>query len=243
MFKQISQGKDSFTFEQFQAVRDREPALLEWMDEPEKFIEQNTNYGQKISSADFRAYHMAVRKHIDSLEDELSKQLGVTRTKNKMFQRMGTGIQKMLGGNDSPFQTLLNSPTVKSNDASQPAANIDKDKFFASFDDLHRKIQTEFKSKTSPQSQTDHKSSKPAAAKGEIGGGGHYVSHDDKNYDMILNVLIGIRRGLDDLNSALPTQLDLYQFEKKLTLESDWITTRSQARSTFKFTEYAPLAF
>jgi hypothetical protein len=60
---------------------------------------------------------------------------------------------------------------------------------------------------------------------------------------MILNVLIGIRRGLDDLNSALPTQLDLYQFEKKLTLESDWITTRSQARSTFKFTEYAPLAF
>jgi 1-phosphatidylinositol-4-phosphate 5-kinase len=61
---------------------------------------------------------------------------------------MGTGIQRMLSGDNSTFQTLLNSSTVKSNDASQSAGNIDKDKFFASFDGLHRKIQTEFKSKT-----------------------------------------------------------------------------------------------
>lgn len=143
---------------------------------------------------------MAVRKHIDSLEDELSKQLGVTRPKSSIFQKMGPEIQEMLGGSDNPLLNLITSATVKSSDASQSATNIDKVKFFASFDDLHRKIQTEFTNKTRPQNQIDHKSNKPTAAKGEIGGGGHYVSHDDKNYDMILNVLIGIRRGLDDLN-------------------------------------------
>lgn len=63
------------------------------------------------------------------------------------------------------------------------------------------------------------------------------------SYDVILNVLVGIRRSLGDLSNSLPTKLDDHQYVKKLTLETDWMTSKAQRHSTYKFTEYAPLPF
>lgn len=77
----------------------------------------------------------------------------------------------------------------------------------------------------------------------ELGGGGQYVKMDSDSYDVILNVLVGVKRSLSDLTDVLPKKLDDYQYVKKLTMESDWITSRAQRRSTYKFTDYAPLAF
>ena len=66
---------------------------------------------------------------------------------------------------------------------------------------------------------------------------------EDESYDLILNVLVGIKRAISDLSDTVPQVLDIYQYSKMLTLESDWVTTRSQSRSIFRFTDYAPLAF
>jgi hypothetical protein len=50
--------------------------------------------------------------------------------------------------------------------------------------------------------------------KAELGGGGSYVNMQDKSYDVILNVLLGVRRGLGDLSSSnlIPKVLDNHQF-------------------------------
>ena len=51
---------------------------------------------------------------------------------------------------------------------------------------------------------------KSEISKAELGGGGNYAGMKDKSYDVILNVLLGIRRGLGDLSSSnlLPKLLD-----------------------------------
>lgn len=82
-------------------------------------------------------------------------------------------------------------------------------------------------------------------SKAELGGGGSYVNMQDKSYDVILNVLLGVRRGLGDLSSSnlIPKVLDYHQFQKWLCMETDWTTSKAQQRSTYKFYEYAPMAF
>lgn len=41
-------------------------------------------------------------------------------------------------------------------------------------------------------------------SKADIGGGGGFVSMQKDSYDVVLNVLLGIRRALADLSSVIP---------------------------------------
>lgn len=65
-----------------------------------------------------------------------------------------------------------------------------------------------------------------------------------ESFDIILNILIGVRRCLGNLIDAMPgTILDDWQYQKVLCMESDWMSSHSASRTTFKFYDYAPLAF
>lgn len=95
----------------------------------------------------------------------------------------------------------------------------------------------------SPAIAVEPKKQEKQQSRDAIGGGGGFVSLQSQSYDVILNVLVGIRRSLGDLSNSLPTKLDDHQYVKKLTLETDWMTSKAQRHSTYKFTEYAPLPF
>ena len=65
-----STGKDCFTFEDFKQAREDNPELFEWIDEPERYVEefmkQNAKKDQmsQVKFDDFEAYHMSVMSSI-----------------------------------------------------------------------------------------------------------------------------------------------------------------------------------
>lgn len=85
--------------------------------------------------------------------------------------------------------------------------------------------------------------SKCSGEQEQLGGGGHFVEMQSAEYDLVLNVLLGIRRGLADLSNRMPEKFVRSQFEKKITLQTDWVSTRSTKPSQYMFTEYAPEVF
>jgi hypothetical protein len=46
---------------------------------------------------------------------------------------------------------------------------------------------------------------------------------ESHNFDIILNILIGIRRSLSNISEIAIKKLDDYQFRKKLSSEIDWV--------------------
>lgn len=90
--------------------------------------------------------------------------------------------------------------------------------------------------------------SKSTKKKGDGGSGGRAITLESQNFDIILNILIGIRRSLSDISEISVKNLDDYQYRKKLSSEIDWIYTTStpgqkQSVLKFKFIDYAPLVF
>lgn len=81
------------------------------------------------------------------------------------------------------------------------------------------------------------------------GKGGNFVRIEGAKFDIILNILIGIRRSLSTLVRLPGLELTDWQFEKKMSSESDWIDQGMQSReqrgkvSSFKFIDYAPMVF
>ena len=92
---------------------------------------------------------------------------------------------------------------------------------------------------------------KTKMAKEEIGGGGDFIKMSSESFDIILNVLIGVRRSLSNLidTSTMPDpskyKLKDWQFKKVLMTESDWMSTSSTGneKRIFRFKDYAPAAF
>jgi hypothetical protein len=52
---------------------------------------------------------------------------------------------------------------------------------------------------------------------------GKAITLESHNFDLIMNILIGIRRTLSDISEISIKQLDDYQFRKKLSSEIDWV--------------------
>lgn len=76
--------------------------------------------------------------------------------------------------------------------------------------------------------------------------GGQILKKESESFDIILNILIGIRRSISNLYEIPGIQLDMWQFEKKLCTENEWVQNTSQKNariSKFKFYDYAPLVF
>lgn len=77
--------------------------------------------------------------------------------------------------------------------------------------------------------------------------GGKAITLESHNFDIILNILIGIRRSLSDISDISVKKLDDYQYKKKLSSEIDWIYTETTPKKKsvlkFKFIDYAPLVF
>lgn len=75
-FEELAGSADSFDFLMFQRARENNPHLLEWMDEPQLYIQSKTA-AANISQKAFREYHTEVMLQIDTLEDQLAKALGI----------------------------------------------------------------------------------------------------------------------------------------------------------------------
>ena len=77
-----------------------------------------------------------------------------------------------------------------------------------------------------------------------VGAGGKYIKIQSDNFDIIINILIGIRRSLSHLVEIQGIELGKHEFSKRLGHENDWISGQSKSKvSKFKFYDYAPLVF
>ena len=68
-FNVISQGGETFGFDMFEKARVEHPQLLEWIDEPENYIKQNTTHPDFIRYSDFQKYHKSVLAYVKELEE------------------------------------------------------------------------------------------------------------------------------------------------------------------------------
>ena len=86
---------------------------------------------------------------------------------------------------------------------------------------------------------------KSISRKDELGGGGKFMRIQSENFDIIINILIGIRRRLTNLVEIPGKRLDNYEFQKRLSQENEWVSgsAKKQTVSKFKFYDYAPLVF
>lgn len=74
-------------------------------------------------------------------------------------------------------------------------------------------------------------------------GGGRFLQLHNLNFDLIVNILIGIRRTVANLVETPGTLIDDRQFRKKISSENDWISAQSKGSQVCKFIDYAPLVF
>ena len=75
-------------------------------------------------------------------------------------------------------------------------------------------------------------------------GGGKFIQTQSGSFDVIMNVLIGIKRSLSNLVEIPQLGLSEWQFERKLMTESDWMSSNAYLQNaTFRFYDYAPLVF
>ena len=63
------------------------------------------------------------------------------------------------------------------------------------------------------------------------------------NFDLIINILIGIRRTVATLAEAPGTELEERHFRKKISTENDWVSANHKDEKTVRFIDYAPLVF
>ena len=81
---------------------------------------------------------------------------------------------------------------------------------------LKRKMSTSAYQKDRPNTLTPKK-------RGAEGKGGKFVRIEGAKFDIILNILIGIRRSLSTLVRLPGVELSDWQFKKSMMSESDWI--------------------
>ena len=74
---------------------------------------------------------------------------------------------------------------------------------------------------------------------------GNQITKESASFDIILNILIGIRRSISNLYEIPGIALDKWQFQKKLCSENEWIqgVNNDKQVHSFKFYDYAPLVF
>ena len=79
----------------------------------------------------------------------------------------------------------------------------------------------------------------------DLASGGNFIGLEADKFDIILNILIGIRRSCQNLVKLPGVTLSDYQFDKKLMTESDLIRPGNKKGqiSSFKFIDYAPMVF
>jgi len=74
--------------------------------------------------------------------------------------------------------------------------------------------------------------------------GGNFVKQYSANFDLIINILINIRRSLSNLVESPTISLEKHLFEQKITTITDYVSRETSGDyQYFKFTDYAPFVF
>lgn len=73
--------------------------------------------------------------------------------------------------------------------------------------------------------------------------GGNFLQMHNLNFDLIINILIGIRRTVANLAEVQGTALDDRHFRKKIVTENDWVSSNQDEERVVRFVDYAPLVF
>ena len=98
---------------------------------------------------------------------------------------------------------------------------------------------------------TRRKQSSAASVDNEFGESGGFVGLENVDFDYLLNLLIGIRRSLNNYSQLKPGQrLTDWQFQKQCSWKNDWISQsdtssgkQTSKMTQFKFIDYAPEVF
>lgn len=88
-FQEISGSETQFTLSMFEAAKERNPQLFEWMNDPEMYMAQQGISGD-VSAAQFRKYHQTVMSHIDNLEEKISELIGTKRPNQIILDKLKT---------------------------------------------------------------------------------------------------------------------------------------------------------
>ena len=72
--------------------------------------------------------------------------------------------------------------------------------------------------------------------------GGGFIRPDSQNFQITVNILVGIHRSLTSLIQLPQMKLDPYQFKRRVLVENEWITNKG-VLSHYRFYDYAPLVF
>ena len=74
--------------------------------------------------------------------------------------------------------------------------------------------------------------------------GGNFVKTYSANFDLIINILINIRRSLSNLVEMPGVNREKRLFEQKITTITDYVSRESSGDlQYFKFTDFAPFVF
>jgi len=53
--------------------------------------------------------------------------------------------------------------------------------------------------------------------------GGKFVKFDSQNFDIIVNILIGIRKSLSNITNIPGKELSDHEYHKRLSSQNDWM--------------------
>jgi len=90
-----------------------------------------------------------------------------------------------------------------------------------------------------PPKQVQH----PETSTNAAVGGGKFLQMHNNNFDLIINILIGIRRTVANLSEASGTAIDDRHFRKKIVTENDWVSSNQKEEKVVRFVDYSPLVF
>lgn len=60
--------------------------------------------------------------------------------------------------------------------------------------------------------------------------GGKFVKFDSHNFDIIVNILIGIKKSCANLTIIPGKELDDHEFKKQLSSQNDWVGSKTNER-------------
>lgn len=134
----------------------------------------------------------------------------------------------------------------------KPPGQINSVDYFRSIDECSDKIQDLYKNTIQlpkekeevKRSNSKRKSTVDMSSEEELGKSGQFVNMQSESFEIILNILIGIRRTLGNIQEELGvSELNSWQYQKKMAMESDWVSSKNKEPTLFKFVDYAPLVF
>lgn len=209
-FDVISNNKDHITSDDLYKLRQEQPELLKWLHKPEQFLKERTTHKPHITYHEFQQFYQTISTEMQNMQEEL------------------TGIKNVFGRNTAQslisnelFKKMSSSKFVDNGQEEEKQRMIETEKVQNKLHQMSMKMEHAY-NEVITFGQANQQYSNTSTA--EIGGGGNFVQMRTLDFDLVLNVLLGIRRSLGDLSNALPKITDR-NYSQQITVKTDWVSS------------------